>query len=173
MGQFSWMYADYDNTIALQEGRMAYVSMPDGGYVYEESYDGYGNFGWYDIYDLVADWNREFLSKHPEYLVKQHGSILVDGEWVEIPDKAIREFPWYEAYADLSLSPEEVVKASGIPEYRFIGIDIACYDDQNDALPFPIKICKHKPRNYFDLPASEGDPNQGWGSEEEWEDEDE
>lgn len=166
MGQFSWMFADTDNKQALCEGHPAYVALPFGGSLYEESYDGYGRFAGHDIYDLVADWNREFLSKNPDYLIPSHsGYWKNDDEWVAIPPRPVRTSSWYPAYADLSLTPEQVVEKSGLYEYRHIGIDIACYDDQNKKLPFPIKICKDRPYpgDYFFLPPSNGDPNQGWG----------
>lgn len=50
-------------------------------------------------------------------------------------------------------------------EYRDIGINIACYDEDNEALPCPIKICNMRPEGtakyYKNLPASEGHPYQG------------
>lgn len=51
---------------------------------------------------------------------------------------------------------------------RSIGINIACYDEENTALKYPIKICKDKPVRYDFLPVSNSDPNQGWGSDEEY-----
>lgn len=87
MGQFSWMYADTMNAKALCEGGTAYVVMPDGGYIYEDDYDGYGRFGGQDVYDLVADWNRKYLSEHPEFLIPSHGGHWVKDEWV--PDKIV------------------------------------------------------------------------------------
>lgn len=159
MGQFSWMFADKNNKQALNEGCPAYVALPDGGYIYEPCYDGYGNFGGKDIYNLVADWNREYLSKHPEHDVKSHDMY---GREIAFP---VCRHSWYWKYADLKLTPEEVVKQADLCDYRGIGIDIACYDKQNAALPFPIKICREKPRpgDYEKLPPSEADPNQGWG----------
>ena len=156
MGQFSWMYADTNNEKALLEGGTAYVPLPNGETIEESCYDGYGRFGGQDIYDLVADWNREYLARHPEF--------EIPGEFGREPLRVDR-YGWYKHYADLSLSREEVVKRAGLYEYRHIGIDIACYDDQNNALPFPIKICKNKPAPgaYNRLPISWGDPNQGWG----------
>ena len=156
MGQFSWMYADTDNKEALLEGGAAYVPLPNGETIEEHDYDGYGRFGGNDIYDLVADWNREYLAKHPEFIIPGE----CGGQQVRVDKHG-----WYKHYSDLTLSRDQVVKRSGIYEYRHIGIDIACYDDQNNALPFPIKICKYKPSPgaYNRLPISWTDPNQGWG----------
>ena len=156
MGQFSWMYADTNNEKALLEGGAAYVPLPNGEAIEEPSYDGYGEFGGQDIYDLVADWNREYLSRHPEF--------ELPGAYGRKPFRVDRH-GWYKYYADLSLSREEVVRRADLFEYRTIGIEIACYDDQNGALPFPIKICKNRPAPgaYNRLPASWSDPNQGWG----------
>jgi len=175
MGQFSWMFADTDNEEALNEGHSGYLATPTGPSIFEPCYDGYGRFNGEDAYDLVADWNRSFLAKNPDYLVPQHGSWLkADGTWEKAEALPVSEFKWYKAYANLSLNREEVVKEADLYEYRYIGIDIACYDDQNAKLPFPIKVCKD-PANaiqYYQLPASENDPNQGWGSELDEEDED-
>ena len=154
MGQFSWMYADTNNEEALLEGCTAYVPLPSGEIIEEHDYDGYGHFGGHDIYDLVADWNRAYLSEHPEFEIPKvyGGTMRVD--WHD----------WYKHYADLSLSREEIVKRSDLYKYRTIGIDIACLDDQNNVLPFPIKVCKERPAPgaYNRLPISWKDPNQGW-----------
>ena len=39
---------------------------------------------------------------------------------------------------------------------------LACYDEDNESLPFPIKITKTTDYCYEELPASEGDPDQGF-----------
>ncbi len=45
---------------------------------------------------------------------------------------------------------------------RYVGIDIACYDEQNASLKFPIKIT-HDPQAVYEWCApSRSDPNQGW-----------
>lgn len=169
MGQFSWMFADTQNEEALCLDHICYVPMPNSEFLFEPGYEGYGEFGGHDIYDLVADWNREFLSRNPEYLIPGHGSYLKDdGTIVELKPKRVDEYKWYPAYSDLTLSREQVAEKSGIPEYRWIGIAIACGDDRNRKLPFPIKICQRPPHrdSYFQLPASDNDPNQGWGEDE-------
>lgn len=47
---------------------------------------------------------------------------------------------------------------------RILGIAVACYDEQNAALKYPIKIASTNQCKYEDLPASKSDPNQGWWS---------
>lgn len=54
---------------------------------------------------------------------------------------------------------------------RCIGIDIACYDEQNASLRFPIKITHDSEAVYEDCEPSKSDPYQGWivnDDDEEW-----
>lgn len=55
---------------------------------------------------------------------------------------------------------------------RSIGIDIACYDKDNKALKYPIKITYDPDAVYEDCEFSPSDPNQGWATyeddDEEW-----
>lgn len=52
---------------------------------------------------------------------------------------------------------------------RHIGIDIACYDEDNAKLKYPIKIVRN-PAPYDEVEASKSCPNQGYFYEEdEWE----
>ena len=64
MGFFSWKTSDTNRSISnVHSSRGAfkvYVLIPNefgGGYIEEDSYDGYGRFGGEDIYALVARWN--------------------------------------------------------------------------------------------------------------------
>ena len=56
---------------------------------------------------------------------------------------------------------EEMKERYGRDWKREIGIDIACLDEDNARLPYPIKICKTNGHLYNELPASMGDPGQG------------
>lgn len=185
MGCFSWMFADTNNQKSLREGSRAYLVLPDGALLYESHYECYGEFAGQDVFDLVADWNRELLSQNPNFLVKQHGQIkdpAAPGGYRPVPHKKISDFLWYAAYADLTKSRAEVEEAwreaikatlekdpnaevSRYCEYRGIGIDLAAYDDQNAALPFPIKVVRNgnvAPLSALqELPASQSDPDQG------------
>ncbi len=155
----SWYFAD-DMRKRLVLGAKAFLPDPfTGDIAYESGYDGYGHIGGKDVYEEVADWNREFLSKNPDFVLPHYG-------------KKISDFIWYPLYRDLSLSPNDIVdeiyavsgadrKKVCIFEYRYIGIAIACYDEDNKALPYPIKICS-KPMSYQNVKGySKSDPNQG------------
>ena len=78
------------------------------------------------------------------------------------------DMPWWPYYSDLNLSREEIVErwkeSTGrkYVEYRDIGIAIACYDADNAALPYPIKIARHKESVYENCPPSDSDPYQGF-----------
>lgn len=47
-------------------------------------------------------------------------------------------------------------------EDRGVGIDIACYDWQNEKLKYPIKITHDPDAVYEDCRPSPSDPDQGW-----------
>lgn len=176
MGCFSWMFADKANKKALGMGAPGYLMAPDGSVYYTDCYDGYGRFGpkdSVDAYAACADWNREFLAAHPDYTIPQHGHVWSEDaqDYVKHAAKRISEEPWWPFYSDLSMTHEDIEKAMKMQqgtvywEYRCIGIDIACYDDQNAALPYPIKIASVGDIPYTDLPPSNGDPHQGLGAE--------
>ena len=51
-------------------------------------------------------------------------------------------------------------------DWRWIGIELACYDEDNAALPYPIKITYDVNAVYEYCAPSLSDPNQGWEYEE-------
>ena len=185
MGQFSWLDCITEEQVVDNEKRDVYVLIPKefgGGHIKETCYDGYGNFGEQDIYDLVADWNREILSKKPNYIFPHavsRAKYVSDNygwksDYSERIILQIRDEPWFEFWADLSLSREEIVNktrkkiGSDFWEYRLIGIDLACYDEDNEALPYPIKITHNPNAVYESCGISLSDPNQGWEQEEDY-----
>ena len=156
MGVYSWKFADVKGRLIL--GKKGYLAIPKcfqdvygASAIEEPSYQGYGKFRCYDVYELVADWNREFLSQNPD--------LYLPG----IEEK-VSDLEWYKYYSNLSLTPEEIEEKVREEvdwfEYRSIGIDIACYDEDNALLQYPIKICKNL-TDYEKLPASRRDPMQG------------
>ena len=62
MGFFSWKTSDTNKSISNAYSKRGalpvYVLCPDGTTIYEDEYEGYGVFGGYDIFDLVAEWNK-------------------------------------------------------------------------------------------------------------------
>lgn len=181
MGQFSWLDCKSGKQIIDDKVKDVYLLIPKefgGGHIVEHCYDGYGDFGGYDVYDLVATWNRKILSEKPNfifpYALDRANRIATKYSWKseysEKIDLQIRNKPWYETYANLELSEEEVAEQCDI-DWRWIGIELACYDEDNFALPYPIKITYDERAVYEYCAPSESDPNQGWECEDEDDDE--
>lgn len=168
MGQFSWLDCVTEAQIVDDKVKDVYVLIPKefgGGHIVEHCYDGYGHFGGKDIFDLVADWNRKDLSENSDFIFPYS-------------NEQIKNKDWYEFYADPNLTREEVVektkeKSNRFFEWRYIGIALSCYDEDNEALPYPIKITYDETAKYEWNTPSKSDPNQGWEvkDEDEWEEE--
>ena len=148
MGQFSWIYSDTGEQVLDGKRADTFLLVPEpfqakyGRVIYESCYDGYGMFGAFDVYDLIPEWNREMI---PEIVrrIKNH-------TWGCKADK--KELKNLMAY----YNGEEIDC-----KLRHLGIIMACYDEDNFALEYPIKITT-KTMNYADVDPSQGDPNQGW-----------
>lgn len=160
MGQFSWLDCVTGEQIIDNKFKDVYVLIPKefgGGHIVEHCYDGYGHFGGYDIYDLVANWNRGYLT--------------MDFELPYSKAKLKNKY-WAETYFNVDNNTEDIEKIihdstdNKYFEYSFIGIELACYDKDNEALPFPIKITYDENAEYENCPPSKEDPNQGWEYEE-------
>lgn len=72
MGCFSWCYAEpwyrkVPMLIGVSEDSFLLVPKPFqeqyGKAIVNHCYDGYGNFGGYDVYELVALWNQDYVSE--------------------------------------------------------------------------------------------------------------
>lgn len=149
MGQFSWIYSDTNKQLIDNRRADTYLLVPPpfqakyGKAIYESCYDGYGRFGRYDVYDLIPEWNKEMI---PEIIRRRK-----NGTWVcnsDINDTDVNLQNYYE----------------GKPitcELRWLGIVMACYDEDNFALEYPIKITTRE-MEYENVKPSESDPNQGW-----------
>lgn len=61
MGFFSWKTADtlrsISNSSSVRGALPVYLITPDNEKIYEPEYEGYGIFGGYDAYQLLAQWN--------------------------------------------------------------------------------------------------------------------
>ena len=69
MGQFSWIYSDTEKQVVDNKTADTYLLVPKpfqekyGKSIYESCYDGYGRFGKYDVYALIAEWNKGMQDK--------------------------------------------------------------------------------------------------------------
>ena len=151
MGMFSWIYSDTGKQMLDGVYKKSYLLVPPpyqkkyGKYIEEECYDGYGIMGGFDVYNLVAEWNFPVVQKSS---FRNCTDDFVD-KLFELREK--------------NASDEEYEKLYNTLEWkRIMGIDIACYDEQNASLPYPIKIVENKDLDYEKVKHSISDPNQGW-----------
>lgn len=154
MGCFSWMFSDTDNQYPLLIGNPGYIACPDGQFIFEPSYGGYGIFSKHDIYDLVVDWNRP----HIEVLLKAKKTSIFN--WPDCLIKAIliSDERAQQVINDLYLPGSFMRKEWK----RNLGIEIACNDEDNFLLPCPIKIVLSPSfYKYSALPPSKSDEGQG------------
>jgi len=159
MGQFSWIYSDTNKQVIDNKRADTYLLVPKpfqkkyGKAIYESCYDGYGRFGRYDydIYDLIPEWNKEMI---PEIIRR-----IKDGNWkCSTSENDVTNLQAYYDGKEIDC------------ELRWLGIVMACYDEDNAALEYPIKITTRE-MEYEDVEPSLSDPNQGWESDDDEEDE--
>lgn len=148
MGQFSWIYSDTNKQVVDCKEADTYLLVPKpfqdkyGKAIYESCYDGYGIFGDYDVYELIPEWNVDMI---PEIIRR-----IENGNWHCKTDNGdIANLTSYYEGEEIDC------------ELRWLGIIMACYDDDNAALDYPIKITTRK-MEYEDVTPSLRDPNQGW-----------
>lgn len=104
MGCFSWLFADTDNTQNLRIDRAGYIACPDGTFIHEQCYEGYGEFNGQDVYELVVRWNRAFIAENPDFLLP-HIHRFYDGS---VKQYRLKDFRWYPVIADLSIPFEQL-----------------------------------------------------------------
>lgn len=165
MGQFSWLYSDTGKQMVNGRCKKSYLLVPSefgGGYVLEECYGGYGMMGCYDVYDLVADWNKAYISTNNIRIPER--SRWVDEKFylyaVEQYEKDCQRLMDF-----VDNKPDDyMVETYGEHWKREVGINIACRDEDNAKLRYPIKIVENESSVYETCKPSNSDPNQGWES---------
>lgn len=166
MGYFSWKYCDSRGRMIIGKHKNSYLLVPEefgGGHIVESCYDGYGHIGINDVYEIVADWNRKNLTKDAIRAPKreQWDPTPKGQEWYE---KAIKryEFQCQRIQDFANGKPDSYMsKKYGYDWKREIGIDIACYDEDNARLKYPIKIAENEDSVYEKCRPSKDDPKQG------------
>lgn len=137
MGFFTWTVAtENSNNRSFGYGRRGYVACPDGKFIREDGYNGYGIFGGHDVYNLVVDWNRAHLRDIYDSLEKKHE--LWNAKMKPIAMAAMESDEAAQKVAD-ELFAQGIISSLEQQEWkRTVGITIGC--EHNDELPYPIKI---------------------------------
>ena len=157
MGFFTWTDArrkpklrrDGDYAIAdkIGYGGYAKVVCPDNTEIIEHYYDGYGEFGGYDIYDLVVDWNKNYLEDIFNQMSENHWGYHLKAIAIAFQNDDERA---------LRKEIERLINSGKEPQWfrdewkRTIGITISCNDKDNMNLPYPIKITTTKWHKKYD-----------------------
>ena len=142
-------WGDYTAKDKIGYGGYIKVVCPDGTVYEDDHYDGYGNIGIHDIYDLVVDWNRTDLADILE-LRKKH---VFYRQLKDIVEKFIRS--GYDEVATTAYV-KALVADGKCAEYligdwkRNIGIMLACEDEDNKTLRFPVKVTRSRENVKYD-----------------------
>lgn len=175
MGVFSWCTSDTKKSIpcCMPFGGLpstVYLLNPFGEPYKETNYEGYGEFGGHDVYDLVVEWNRKYLS--PELLSKPKRSdyeLGAEGDMyyaraIQKYDMTCRAINDYSQGSTDEYMFEKYGKVLGYGDgsdwKRCLGIQLACNDEDHVKLKYPIKIVEH-PMEYDKAGISPGCPFQG------------
>lgn len=151
-------------------------------------YNGYGNMGGLDVYELIAFMNVRCSGKTNEELIsylekprlEQYGGLwqfdIEDLKKAGKTDKEIEELDraekekhynkamsWYEKEKERLILYKETGKCENKDDLREIGIDIGCYDRQMARLPYQFKVTYDSKARYEDCKFSPSDPCQSWG----------
>lgn len=182
MGIFTWTdaafknprcnkYGDYTDTYVVLYGGYAKLICPDDTEIETNCHDYYGVIGGHDIYELVAEWNRPYLSE--DLLVKKPDDPSGYGGMFEFEKENLRKkgktedeiqalghkhqmkvfnnavARWENTAALLKeykngVSEKILSDKYGKEWKREIGIAISCDDDSARKLKYPIKLTKRR-----------------------------
>lgn len=156
MGYWTWTDARYETpkttkwgdfckNQTIGYGGFAKIVCPDNTEICEDYYDGYGMFGKYDAYDLVAEWNRDDIAKifEKKKAEKAWGANLYDIAIlfaVGSTDEEITDYVKRTRGDSFLVSDWK----------RNIGIAIACEDKDNISLRYPLKVTTLKWHKAYD-----------------------
>jgi hypothetical protein len=138
---------DYASKDKIGYGCFAKIVCPDNTEIKEPYYEGYGMFDETDIFEAVVDWNKSYLedifkkllTKNPKHFGYEFKDVAICYQNDDIDGlcKVLENIP----------SMTQTMKAEW---KRTIGIAIACEDEDNKALPFPVKVTSTKHHKSYD-----------------------
>lgn len=177
MGCFSWCTSDTRKSIPCTEDvyegapSTVYLLNPFGEPYKESEYEGYGEFGGRDVFELVLEWNREYLSPanlrkpaRDDYCSGKDGDKSYEAAVRLYEGKCEAIVAYANGASDEQMRNEygQIVGAlrDGSDWKRCLGIAIACYDEEHVKLRYPIKIVE-EPCEYGEADISPACPLQG------------
>ena len=194
MGFFSWKDCVTGSQIKVGEYKKVYLLVPRafrnkyGVRIGESCYDGYGRFGGYDLFELIAEWNRAYLTtgmqgKLPELseygglesyekaALKNKGlsdeeiSVMDAKKQHEYFENAVAEWQRIDTLMNLysyGADDEYLTKEFGEDFLSDIGSAITGSYDTDVALKYPVKITYDGTAIYEQCGSSERDNEQGF-----------
>ena len=190
MGIFTWTdaavkdyklnkYDDYYRKDVVEYGGYAKLICPDNSELETQDHNCYGTICGYDIYELVAEWNKDYLSEDnistkpnnpmryggfydfEKETMKKNGmsdheiEIAENEKRMESFERAVKRWEWeLKRLLDYKngSSYEYMSKKYGNEWLREIGIDISCEDKNAIKLMYPIKMnIRNKIHGYENL----------------------
>lgn len=130
----------------------------------EGGYDGYGRVKGIDVYDVAGFLNICVCNDEQFEYVKNRigGDTALDMEKLR---QAYKE-GFFNSINDFDQIAEELnLLGSSLgfgKEFRTYGITLACYDEDNARLPYPVKLTVDERETYENSYFSMTDPNQGF-----------
>lgn len=171
MGMFSWIDVTGDENICDSDDKVVCLIPEEhkdavskifgielGKTGIEGKYDGYGRVETggkeIDVYDITPFLNICCTTDKQYDLITYR--LVFSDKTKEVAD-SVRN-----AYKEGKINSIEDIYALAIVEFREIGIDLACYDEDNAKLPYPIKMTVSDYQTYENSSFSMSDPNQGF-----------
>lgn len=171
MGCFSFTTADTNKSISIRYSTSGTfpvaVLVPEefgGGQITECSYEGHGDFGGHDVFELLATWNKKYLSldnaEKPER--ENFGEGEQEQKYYE------RELCGYNNFCEFisdyknGMSRQKLSKKYGDDWKRDLGIAIWDDDKMRAGLKYPLKIVEDLSLTYEEVDGVSNDcPYQG------------
>ncbi len=123
-------------------------------FIKENYYDGYGMFGVHDIYDVVVDMNKG-------HLVEALNRLKIKGKKYNNLYYTIAKM-LDDGMSDSDITTNVEKDCCNLNDRyliidwkRCLGIRLACYLEDNELLPYPLKVVSTLNCNYDELPASD------------------